>query len=356
MQKRRTLWFQYLTSILLVLAISLGCYLAGPSIDHEVTALILLLTVSFLAIVFEILPVLIAAVFSALILNFFFIVPVNTFHVNTSEDLLLLSMYLVVALVNAVLTFKIRKAEKKAREKEEKENSIKLYNTLFNSLSHELKTPISAIIGAVDTLEQYSSKLSEKNRAELLSEIGKAGDRLNKQVENLLSMSRLESGFLKLNKDWCDIAELIHAVIQKFVQESVAQRIEFSYDENLPLYKFDAGLMEQVIYNLIHNATVYTPEHSLITLEIEDIDQGLKIVISDNGQGFPEEEIALVFDKFYRLPHSKMGGTGLGLSIAKGFTEAHEGKISLHNNHSGGARFTIEIPCEKSYINHLKNE
>lgn len=346
--------YQYVISILLVLAVTSGCYVLGSSLDHEAVALVLLVTVSFLAIVFDIFPVLIAALFSALILNFFFIQPIHTLHVRTSEDLLLLAIYLVVALVNAVLTFKIRKAEKKAREREERENSIKLYNTLFNSLSHELKTPISTIIGAVDTLKEYSSNLSGKHREELLSEIGKAGVRLNKQVENLLSMSRLESGMLKLNLDWSDLSELIHSVILKFPDNP--GRIVFPEADDLPLYKLDAGLLEQVIFNLVHNAMIYTPEDAVITITIEDLPDTLKIRVSDNGAGFPEEEIAHVFDKFYRLPDARSGGTGLGLSIARGFTEAHAGTIVLENQPSGGACFTIEIPCEKSYINHLKNE
>lgn len=348
--------FQYLTSISLVLVISFTCYLSRKFIDYNIVALILLVTVSLLAVVFDILPVLIAAVFSALIMNFFFIVPLNTLHIKTAEDLLLLSMYLVIALVNAALTFRIRKIEKKAREKEEKENSIKLYNTLFNSLSHELKTPISTIIGAVDTLKEYNSKLSDENRNELLSEIDIAGMRLNKQVENLLNISRLESGFLKLNKDWCDLSELIHSVVQKLQNETISQKIIFSPAENLPLFKLDSGLMEQVLQNLIQNAILYTPGNSTISIQIADIGDDCVITIEDNGKGFPENELSLVFEKFYRLPHAKAGGTGLGLSIAKGFSEAHNGTIQLENLNSGGAKFTITIPCEKTYINHLKNE
>jgi len=347
---------QYVISISLVLVISLVCFLTRHLIDYKVVALILLVTVSSLAIVFDIFPVLIAAVFSALTLNFFFIEPINNFHINTSEDILLLCIYFVIVLVNAVLTFKIRKVEKKAREKEERENTIKLYSTLFNSLSHELKTPISTVIGAVDTLQEYGDQLSEENRSALLLEIDKAGTRLNQQVENLLNMSRLESGFVKLNKDWCDLNELIHSVMQKLNCEFCAHEIVFESSSELPLYRLDNGLIEQVLQNLIHNAMLYTPERTTITISVSDNDDECTIVLSDDGPGFPENEIRYVFEKFYRLPHARTGGTGLGLSIAKGFVEAHGGSIALENNPTGGARFTIVIPCEKSYMNHLKNE
>jgi two-component system, OmpR family, sensor histidine kinase KdpD len=354
--QKRSKAMQYVISICLVLVVSMACFVSRHVIDYRVVALLLLVTVSSLAIVFDIFPVLIAAVFSALTLNFFFIEPIYNIHIKTTEDLLLLSMYLVIVLVNAVLTFKIRKAEKKAREKEEKENSIKLYTTLFNSLSHELKTPISTIIGAVDTLKETNSRLTETNRDELLSEIDKAGMRLNQQVENLLNMSRLESGFLKLNKDWCDLDELIHSVIQKLGCESTEHRITFHTAGELPLFRLDGVLIEQILKNVLHNALLYTPGDTIVSIGVSDDEDGCTIVISDNGRGFPEQEIGQVFEKFYRLPQAKAGGTGLGLSIAKGFAEAHDGTITLRNNAGGGAAFTVVLPCEKSYMNHLKNE
>jgi two-component system sensor histidine kinase KdpD len=265
-------------------------------------------------------------------------------------------MYFVIAMVNAVLTFQIRKAEQKARDREEKENTIKIYNTLFNSLSHELRTPISTILGSVDTLMGNKNNLSNENQTALLTEIEQASIRLNRQVENLLNISRLESGMIKLNLDWCDMNEMIYSVIQKLAAQSANHTISFTANEDIPLFKMDSGLMEQVLHNIIFNCVQYTPENSVITIEVSNQNDICKIVISDNGNGFPESEIQFAFDKFYRLPNTKTGGTGLGLSIAKGFTEAHRGQIKLENNETGGAKFTIEIPTATSYINHLKNE
>ncbi|NTW32317.1 MAG: DUF4118 domain-containing protein, partial [Bacteroidetes bacterium] len=121
---------------MLIVAVSIACFFTADFIGYKVVALLLLVVVSLLAMVFDILPVLLAALLSALIWNFFFIPPLFTFHIADTEDALMFLMYFVIALVNAVLTFKIREAEKKARDKEEKENTIKLYNTLLNSLSH----------------------------------------------------------------------------------------------------------------------------------------------------------------------------------------------------------------------------
>ncbi len=330
------------------------CYLSQNFLSHKIVALVLLMTVSLLAILFDIIPVLVAAVLSALIWNFFFIPPVFTFHISNAEDLLMFLLYFVVALINASLTFKIREAENKARDKEEKENTIKLYNTLLNSLSHELRTPISTILGAVDTLKD--SKLNEVQQFQLLDEIDIAGERLNRQVENLLNMSRLESGMLKLKLDWCDINDLVNSVIQKLALSSNEHNIEFKTDEKLPLFKLDVGIMDQVLHNLIHNAILYTPVGSTIRINAYYELGCFVLIISDNGSGFPKQEIDNAFDKFYRLPHTKTGGSGLGLSIVKGFIEAHGGTVVLENSENGGAIFTIKIMTETSFITNLKNE
>jgi two-component system sensor histidine kinase KdpD len=339
----------------MVLLTSITCFFCSKFIGYETVALVLLVTVSIIAMLFDILPVLCAAVLSALIWNFFFIPPILTFHIDSAQDLLMFLMYFFIALVNAVLTFKIREEKKKSRDKEEKENTIKLYNTLLNSLSHELRTPISAIIGAVDTLKENKEKISVSNQNELLNQIDIASIRLNRQVENLLNMSRLETGMLKLNIDWCDTNELINAVIQK-LSITPKQRIIFEPNENLPLMKFDRGLMEQVLQNILYNAINYTPEETKIEIIAKENLGKCVISVSDNGNGIPESEIKYIFDKFYRLPHSKTGGSGLGLSIVKGFVEAHNGNVNVENIKSGGVIFEIEFPVETSYINNLKNE
>lgn len=346
---------QYLISILTIGVLSAVCYFLREFIDYRIVALLLFLTVSILAILFDVFPVIIVAVLSALILNIFFIEPTFHYKIDNAENTLLFIIYLLIALLNAVFTNRIRKQEKNLREKEEKESTIKLYNTLLNSLSHELRIPITTIIASVDTLKENNVNLPEKYKEELLSEIQEASFRLNGQVENLLNMSRLESGNFQLKKDWTDINELIYIVLNK-ISNADPHNIQFHPDETLPYFKIDMGLMEQVIHILIQNAVNYTHEGSIIQINSKEENENLILEIRDNGNGFPEDKLELVFEKFYRLPNSKTGGTGLGLSIAKGFVEAHNGTIELKNNPQGGACFTIKIPCETSYLKNLKNE
>ncbi|HNB81295.1 MAG TPA: DUF4118 domain-containing protein [Chitinophagaceae bacterium] len=347
---------QHAVSVAAVVLVAGFCFFFSQLIGYMVVALLLLMTVSVLAMVFDILPVLVAAVLSALIWNYFFIPPLFTFHIHSAEDLLMFLMYFVIALVHAVLTFKIRESEKRARDKEEKENAIKLYNSLLHSLSHEMRTPLSTIMGAVDTLRENRKNLSSESKNELLAEIDTASIRLNRNVENLLNMSRLETGMLKVKTDWCDVNELMYSVIQKFSQENHQHHLLFKANESLPFFKLDAGLIETVLHNLIHNAIQYTPAQTTIQLKAYQINESLCLSISDQGPGFSEHEKARIFDTFYRLPKSKTGGTGLGLSIVKGFVLAHKGSIQVLTNQEGGATFTITIPSETSYLSNLKNE
>lgn len=355
--RKYSLTKQYVISITVVLFVSVVCFISKEFVsDYKVVALLLLMTVSVLAMLFDIFPVLIGAILSALIWNFFFIPPLFTFHIGNTEDMLMFFLYFIIAMVNAILTFNIREAEKIARDKEEKENTIKLYNTLLNSLSHELRTPISTILGAVDTLKENKEKLSVSNQEELLNQIDYASVRLNKQVGNLLNMSRLESGLLKLNFEWCDINDLIYNSLRKIKTTINSKKINFTPDDSLPIFKVDNVMMEQVIINIVSNAVQYTPENAEINIKAFEENNELNIVISDTGKGISEMYLNDIFRKFYRVPSTKTGGTGLGLSIVKGFIQAHKGTISAQNMLPHGLQFNIKIPAEMSYINHLKNE
>ncbi len=343
---------QYLIVLIIQIINTLLCYTISDFVGYKGVALIFLMQVSLNAILFDIFPVLLSAIFSALTWNFFFINPILTFHINEPDDALLFLLFFVIASINAVLTYKIKGFERKQSLQEEKNKTIELYNTVLNSLSHELKTPIATIIGAVDTIKNKNQTLSDTNLEILYNEIEKAGLRLNQQVKNLLNMSRLESGFIQIKNDWIDINELIYKIIHQNKENSTTHTITFEPKNDFPLCKLDAGLLEQIIHNIIHNALTYTPIKSTITIEVNYEKDTCIIVITDNGHGFPADEIEFVFDKFYRLKNSYTGGTGLGLSIVKGYLKAMNGSVTLSNlTQNGGAKFILKIPCEISNIN-----
>lgn len=327
-----------------------------PQIDYPIVALVLLFTVSIFAITLEIIPVIFASTLSALILNFFFIPPLYTFHITNSNDILLFLIFFIVSIVNAILSYRIRKAQAEARDKAEKEKTIELYNTLLNSLSHELRTPLATITASVDTLSFTPNNLSVEKQNILLNQIQIASTRLNEQVENLLNMSRLDTGIIQLKPNWCDVNEVIFNVINP-IAETTHKKITYQEDSTLPFVLIDEGILTQILSNLIGNAIVHTYDNASISVLIKIISENqLFIQIKDTGLGLPNHELPKLFDKFYRVPNSVKGGTGLGLSIVKGYLTALNGTIKVMQNEPQGLIFELNIPIEVNYINKLKNE
>ena len=247
----------------------------------------------------------------------------------------------ITTIANAIEREFLNELARKARFLDE---SDKLYKTLFSSISHELRIPVATIMGASDSL--ITMQHPEEIRKELSQEILKASKRLNRLIDNLLNMSRLESGRITPRLDWCDIHDLINKVSENLTDELKPFHLQVVIPEDMPFVKIDFGLIEQVLYNLIYNATQYAS--TSINLRVKAFyDNGIMTIqVMDRGPGFPRKEISLIFNKFYRVEGSKAGGTGLGLSIAKGFVEAHKGTITVENRQNGGAKFTIKIPTE----------
>ncbi len=341
---------EYLISVVAIIAVSLICYMVSDLIGYRTVALILLFTVSLLAIVFSVYPVLVAAVLSALIWDFFFIPPHFTIHVERAEDVLMLFMYLIIALLNGILTSRIRHLKKQARQKEQRLQALKLYNTLFNSISHELRTPLTTILGAAGNLTSESKNISDEDRIFLSNQILIASTQLNRLVDNLLSMSRLESGMLRPKLDWCDISELIHNVVDRLKPEMKQYPVNISIPENIPVMKLDLGLTEQALYNILHNIPVHTPAGTSVDIHADYTNNELILTITDDGPGFNEGELDMVFEKFYHTRVSGKGGLGLGLSITRGFIQAQNGSITVANEKPHGAVFSIRIPVETAQI------
>ena len=222
--------------------------------------------------------------------------------------------------------------------------SERLYKILFNSISHELRTPIAAIMGASENLMKTSANQAAPSTGEYTKEIHIAAERLNRLVANLLDMSRLESGMIQPKMDWCDIRDLINAAIKGLDRELLRHSVTVKVEDEMPLVKLDFGLVEQALTNLIHNAAVHTPEGSSITVEARVEGKECVIVVVDNGPGLAKDDLPKVFEKFYRAEGMKSGGSGLGLTIAKGFAEAHKGSLTARNRVPAGAEFTLRIP------------
>jgi two-component system, OmpR family, sensor histidine kinase KdpD len=226
--------------------------------------------------------------------------------------------------------------------------SERLYTTLLNSISHELRTPIATVKGAASSLLNPMMSSNASVRVELASDIQSAADRLNRLVENLLDMSRLESGRLRLKWEWCDISDIIAVSVKQLADCTATHRIQIETAPDLPLVYLDFGLIEQVLVNLLDNACRYAPVGTFIQIKARVTGQELELEVSDDGPGIPDELRERVFEKFYRMPGTATGGTGLGLSISRGLVEAHGGNLTVESVAYGGSRFVLHLPLTGS--------
>lgn len=491
---------QYLIVIIVIALTVVLCRPLSNQQGYHIVSFILLFVVSIMASFMGMGPILLASTISALVWNYFFIPPHFAFHIEKTEDRLMFGSFFVIALINGILTNRIRRQEKLALDREERTNAIfeltkelsntsgvneildiafkdvkkyfnavsvnflkkdgspvkvlirqenmedsarldykiaewvfmnslkagrftdfynetdltyypltgkrlspgviaiefekplsnekemfwvgylaqisnalerellnelaikarildesdKLYKTLFTLISHEFRIPIATIMGASDTL--LMPQTSGADRKQLSNEIFKASSRLNHLVENLLNMSRLESGKISVNPDWCDINDLLNNVSKMLENELEQYQFLSSIPSDMPLVKLDFGLMEQVIYNLILNSCQYAPAGTAIRLGADYIGDFLIIIVEDDGPGFPPELIEKAFDKFFRVNNSRAGGLGLGLSIVKGLVEAHKGTVKVENRKTGGAKFIIKIPTGIPDMNNINLE
>lgn len=235
---------------------------------------------------------------------------------------------------------------KRLAEAQRLKDSEELHQTLLNSVSHEMRTPLTAILGAASALENEKLIQNPKYVKDVAMGLHEASDRLNRVIENLLDMSRLNSGVLSLKLEWHDLNDLLSVASKKLERPLSKHRLKIDFLDKVHFVKIDYRLMEHALSNLILNAAMYTPQGSEIHIKQRKTDAGFIIEIEDSGPGIPEASIERIFDKFYRVPGSPTGGTGLGLSIVKSIVELHKGRVSVHNVQPQGSCFVIELPFE----------
>ncbi len=346
---------EYIVAVVGVATLTVACWLLTPLTGYGAISLIFLLGVLLAGMVLNRGPVLLVAGLSALSWNFLFIPPLFTFHIAKLEDALTFATYFIVAITVGSLTAQLKAREHLAAQVQLAENSERLRKTLLDCVSHELKTPLAAIGAASEGLLRLQPDPGSAERFnQLAREIHDGSRRLNRVVNNLLDMNRLESGVIRPNCEWCDVRELLQSAIE-IERESVDGRdIRLDVPENIPLALVDHTLIEQAVAKLLANAGSHTPSQLPIEVDAEYTSEKLMISVSDRGPGFQAESIDRIFEKFYRGDGRKAGGLGLGLSIARGFVEAHGGKLTAENRDGGGARFIISLPVRVTDANALE--
>lgn len=228
-----------------------------------------------------------------------------------------------------------------------------LRNALLSSVSHDLRTPLAAITGAASSLLDSNASMQQALAHDLLLTIHEEAERLSRLVQNLLEMTRLETGTIQVHKEWQPLEEVVGAALTRLARQLEGRRVEVHLSPDLPLLPLDGVLIEQVLINLLDNALKYTPADSPIELRAvveRDTHDPLTVVVvtvADHGPGLPPGAEQHVFDKFFRIPVAGAGrGAGLGLTICRGMVEAHGGRIWAENRIDGGAAFRFTLPLD----------
>ena len=215
-------------------------------------------------------------------------------------------------------------------------------------MSHDLRTPLTSIAGAASTLMAGSDTLDASTRRELAETIHDEADRLTRLVDNLLDMTRLESGAAPVHREWQPLEGVVGAALERMGRHLEGHPVSTDLPATLPLVPIDGALIEQVFFNLLDNAVKYTPEGCPIEITAQASNGAVAVSFADRGPGLPADVLDCVFEKFYRAkPEAARGGAGLGLTICRAIVSAHGGRIWAENRPGGGLLFHFTLPLSE---------
>ncbi|MBC3765985.1 ATP-binding protein [Neptunicella marina] len=328
--------YAYLKAILIMVAV--GAF--SLILDHWFlpklgTLMILQLGVVMVALQGKKIPAVMAAFIGALIFNLFFIEPRYHIHMIDAEDITNMLVFLIVALLTSHLANFYRNQGEALRQ-------AQLRSSILLSVSHDLRTPLSSIIGTLSTIQAYKEKLSQDEQSELLQAALDESHRLHTYIENLLQATKIQHGELKLLTSYQSILPVIQAVEKRFEDPRVSVEIK----QPVPHVHIRSSLLEQAIYNVVDNALKYSGKASPVVIKVSGQDDYVEINIVDSGPGIPKAQHQKVFQLFYstRQGDTGEGGTGLGLAVTAGIVKAHNGLLDIVSTTSG-CTMRIRLPA-----------
>jgi two-component system sensor histidine kinase KdpD len=372
-------WQGYFVAVLGVVAVTTLLAPLHNRINSTTVALALLLVVLFTATFRGSRPALLASLLAMLCFNFFFIPPFYTFTIEDPQNWVALTAFLVTAVTAGQLS---ARAKRRAEEAEtgRRENkrlyeelhdafervshaealrqSEQLKSALLDAVTHDLRTPLTSIKASATLLledpdaEEETEPFSVKEQQAMLRVITQEVDRLDRFIEGIIDLARIEAGQLRLRRNWGDVDEIIEAALTRAEQLTRQHEIKVEVEDELPVVRVDARAVAEVIYTLVDNATKYAPPGTCVRVEAKRApDEMIQISVEDQGCGIPVEMRERVFDKFFRslsediVSTNRPRGAGIGLAIARGIVEAHGGHILIEAGKGGrGTRVTFTVP------------
>ena len=372
-------WAAYALAVAGIIVVTISLKLFDGNINATTVALALLVVVLFVATAFGSGPAVVASLVGGVCFNYFFLPPVGTLNIADPHNWIALLAFLITAITAGQLSARAkRRAEEAYTAQQEVERlyhelqdsferssqaqalkqSERLKSALLDAVTHDLRTPLTSIKASVTTLLDgersrergaAEGQLGNEGRREMLEVIDEEADRLDRFIEGLMELARIEAGEMHLRRKWSSLNEIIVAAMKRAEPRTRAHRVELWLDEELPAVRVDERAMSEVVYVLVENAAKYSPPASVIRVLAKGGEESsVQLVVEDKGPGIPVELRERVFDKFFRAMRDgdkSKSGTGMGLAIAKGIVEAHGGHISIEDSgDSNGVRVVVVLP------------
>ena len=292
-------------------------------------------------------PSVLASLLAVAAFDFFFVPPRLSFAVSDAQYLVTLAVMMIVGLVVSHLTARLRHQAQVAAEARMHTEAERLRNSLLAAISHDLRTPLAAIVGASSSLMEEGASLSSAARRALGRDILESSRRMSELMDKVLDMARLQSGVIELKREWYPLEEIVGAALGQLKGRLSDHRVGVELPADLPWISVDARLLEQVLLNLIENALKYSPAGTLILISAERGGDSISVEVADQGPGLPAGAEEQVFEKFYQArPEHAAGGAGLGLAICRTIVDAHGGSIRAASRPDGGASFLFTLPVQ----------
>ena len=368
----------YIVAVLSISAATGVLKLFRSHVNTTTVALAFLLIILFVATRFGSRPAVAAAIVGVFCFNFYFLPPVGNLTIADPDNWIALASFLITAVTAGELSARARRraeeaeagrreierlytelrdAFERASQAEALRRSERLKSALLDAVTHDIRTPLTSIKASVTTLldelrarGEDAAKLDAEGRREMLEVIDEEADRLNRFVEGLVELARIEAGQLELRRRWGTVDEIVMTALERAEPLTRRHAVEVSIEKDLPVVRVDAKAVAEVLYTLLDNAAKYSPAGTRIKVSASQADEMMRLTVEDQGSGVPTELRERVFDKFFRaMRDGDMGaqpsGTGMGLAIARGIVEAHGGRIWVDDPGLGrGTRVALTLP------------
>jgi two-component system, OmpR family, sensor histidine kinase KdpD len=344
-------WSLSALGVLLVLTVAAALYALGVAPSHLAVSAPFLLVVVLIAAVWGRGAAVVAALASAPVFNYLIVPPPYSFSTPTPDEGFFVISLIAAALIVGGWKERTLRVEHQMRQLA---TSEKLQKVLLDTISHDFKTPLTSIVGCLNSLLFEGRRLNELDRKELIETAYQQATRLNRLVTDVLEMTRLEAGTVRLRREPASIGEVIRQALSHARETMSERRPSIDIPRDLPPVAIDAVLMSHALANVLENAAKYSAPDSPIEVQAQAANGHVIIAVCDRGIGVPAEDLGRIFEKFYRRDEVNGfswaacgSGTGLGLAIAKGIVEAHGGRIWAEQRAQGGVIVRLHLPLER---------